>query len=170
MKKTIDHKEYRWGMGFPFSSKGDSQVIGELIENENLKTRERIWEMAQEDKDSPLRPFFEWNKNKAFDKYNLERAGDIIKGLEVNIVYTGGETTLLPRAFEMVYQGDEDRRSFIATEEGLLDKDMRRQILRHALDSIKDWTSKYRQYKEFSRIVKAVIETDIALKEENILE
>jgi len=133
------------------------------LQNAKGLTADSLLEEAKK-KQSPLHELFEWDDNVASNLYRLQQARVIINDVKVII-----EGNLYP-AIENVRVSIEgidgqkiQERIYIARDEIMAHEDLREQIIKRALNNIRYWREQYKNYSEFSLIIKAIDKTSVNL-------
>lgn len=114
--------------------------------------------------DSPLHEFFEWNDQRAAERYRLNQARYILRSIEVMIKAEDGQENTV-RAFHHVTVDDsftsarnKAEHVVVTIQRAMSEEDLRKQIIEEALRQLQAWQRKYRQYKELGAIIKAIDE------------
>lgn len=146
---------YKWREGSRW--KISAAVVGERIEmlrNEHGGTldADHIVQDAR-DPESPLHGMFEWNDTEAARQFRLSQARTII----CNIMVVPEENPAVgpQRAFVNVV---EERRTFTSMERAMSMPELRRQVVKAAMNEAKAWRRRYAAYKELARIFEAIDE------------
>ena len=164
MKKIFKAKE---GASF---GEDKAQIYGEELEklqkiNDGKLTPKYVVEVAK-DKSSPIHDFFEWDNNKASEKWRLHQARQLLNSIEIVITYNGKKEEIR-RYFNITKveeDNDDTKRVYIIMEEALSNPKYKKQILQRALEEIEYWQKKYSQYKELSMIFKSIEKTKQRIK------
>ena len=89
-------KNYQWKMA-SFAKKVDpEQAMEEIRKAENLYgkiTAETVLQVARDNK-SPLHKLFEWDDNRAAEKYRMAQARTLVNNIEVKIISDGEERSI----------------------------------------------------------------------------
>lgn len=139
----------------------DPQVAGEEMErlrvlhNGRLE-RNLVLESAR-NPESPLHTEFEWDDRKAAEAHRLDRAGYLIRSIEVIVTETPATKPI--RAFVSV-QRDEDR-SYTSVAHALASPDLRAQVVAQAWADLEAWHRRYAELAEFAKFF-AMIEARTA--------
>lgn len=146
---------YRWRENTRFNV--SAEVVGQRIDairNQKGGTIDAadIVEDARTG-DSPLHPMFEWNDTEAANKYRLVQARTII--CHIMTVPEENPAVGPQRAFVNVV---EDRRTFTSMERAMSSPDLRKQVVRAAMNEAKAWRMRYAAYKELASIHAAIDE------------
>jgi hypothetical protein len=141
--------EFTWKKGSVV--KLDAQSTGEylysLAEKGDL-TADIVLEDAK-NKDSPLHSFFDWNNKVAAEKWRHTQAAYLLRSVEVKL----GEDTEPIRAFAHI-RLDEPVYSTIIT--AMSNKQKREYVVKKAWEELKDWRSRYNEYKELAAVFAAM--------------
>lgn len=141
------------------------QVIEEVLQIEKEKglTAENLLKEA-EDKNSNLHNFFDWNNNKAGEKWRLHQARLLLN--EIKVIVNGKEMY----AFESVIVNTEDlseeeaERCYKPVDEILSNEELRVQVIRTAITHIEYWKQQYGIYEELKPIVTSIEKTKKSLE------
>ena len=152
-KKTMETKQAQ----FRVTKRLTEDVIGELlnIKNKHGLTAHNIVKIAKNRK-SPLHSLFEWNDTVAAEQHRLWQARVLVN--EVKVVVDDVEYS----AFENVNVFSDDdgldgsEREYKELSEIMSSKDLRRQVLQSALQTLNYWKQKYAEYNEFEPVVEAI--------------
>ncbi len=145
MKKSMEYKT---------TEKISQGVIQEILKVKKKKglTAEAVVDQARK-KSSPLHNLFEWDDEKASEMWRFQQARVLIN--EVKVIVEDKEYY----AFENIsvqVEGEEPRREYFERSEIMSNEDLRKQIVAKALEQLMYWKEKYRQYNEFTSIVKEI--------------
>ena len=144
-----------------------AQVAGEEIERIRANSgkeyieAEDLLEASRRD-NAPLHSCFEWDDDKAAEKYRLWQARDIIKHIAVVIQNTPAASQPV-RAFVSIADGN-DKGKFIQIQKALENNEYRAQILRNALVELQTFKHKYSVYSELSKVFEAIDDLADSLK------
>ena len=136
-----------------------AQVAGEEIERIRANSgkgyieAEDLLESSRED-NAPLHSCFEWDVDKAAEKYRLWQARDIIKHIAVVIQNTPAAPQPV-RAFVSIADYN-DKGKFIQIQKALENNDYRAQVLKNALAELQTFKHKYSVYSELSKVFEAI--------------
>ena len=148
-------------MEYKITDKFSKEVINELLKiEEKSLTPENVIENARR-KDSPLHDLFEWEDSIAAEKWRLAQARIIIN--EVKVVIDSKEYY----AFESVSvclptnngssttETTEVVREYKPIVEILNDEDLRKQVIKSALNHLAYWEKQNEKYSELTPIIKS---------------
>lgn len=127
-------------------------------ENGGSVDLEALW-LSQKDKEAPLHGEFEWNKTAAWKKYNTQRAGYIVRSIEV---IRSQESGARIRAYESVVEasdaGEESTSKHVyrRTEDILADPVARDQLLASAIRDALAFKRRYAALSELSKIIQSM--------------
>lgn len=147
-----------------------AQQYGERIElinekNNGIVTPADVLNDARSKK-SPLHNFFDWDDTKAAEKWRGQQASYLLRTIHV-VVKDNGEGEEV-RAFynvNVIPQGQEDRvRAYVTLPRVLSEADLRQQVVAQALRQLRAWQEKYKRYKEFADVFRAIEEADKQLR------
>ena len=141
-------------MEYKITEKISKKVIEEVlkVKKEEGLTAQAILKQAQK-KTSKLHDLFEWNNTKAGELWRLQQARVFIN--EIKIIIEEKEYY----AFENVSiqtEANESSREYFERSEILSDETLRQQVIAKALEQLKYWKEKYKQYNEFEPIIKQI--------------
>jgi len=131
----------------------------ERIENQYGKITPEIVLQESKNKKSPFYSHFEWDNEKAGNRWRISQAGYLIRSITVSI--SAAESQDPQRAFVCVSKthlpgSDHDTGSYVSLESAMSDKDTRDLLLQKALQEIKFWKIRYANLKELSKIFCAI--------------
>lgn len=144
-----------------------AQVAGEEIERIRANSgkeyieAEDLLEASREDI-APLHSCFEWDDDRAAERYRLWQAKHIICDITV-VVEISNNTPISARAFVSVADY-KDKGKFIQIQKALENNDYRAQILKNALVELQTFKHKYSVYSELSKVFEAVDDFADSLK------
>lgn len=98
---------------------------------------------------SPLHSYFQWDDSKAGEAYRRWQARELIK--EVTVSYSGREINGFYNV-RIVIKG-QVKQGYVSLVKVLSNTDLRRQVLRDALNEIRYWETKYKEYQELIGII-----------------
>jgi len=141
------------------------EVIEEIVQIEKEKglTATNLLERAKE-KDNPLHKFFDWNNNKAGEKWRMHQARLLVN--EIKVIVEGKEMY----AFESVIVNtetldeEEAERTYKPVNEILDREDLRVQVIRAAINHAEYWKNQYGIYGELKPIVTSIDKTKKSLE------
>ncbi len=141
-------------MKYKTTEKISKQVIHEIlkVKKEEGLTAEAVVNQARK-KTSPLHNLFEWDNQKASEMWRFQQARVLIN--EVKVIVEDKEYY----AFENVslkVENEEPRREYFERSEIISNADLRKQVLSKAFEQLMYWKEKYRQYNEFTSIIKEI--------------
>jgi len=139
--------------GHQYSELSDADVaicrarIAEIAEasEDGIATPEAIIEDAR-DPDSPLHPYYIWDPEEAFGQYLLDRTRSIVKAIRYEVHYN--QQVVSVRAFESVVTPSGER-GYKSIEVAKGDEYYKRQMVEGALQSLKQFETKYAALMEF---------------------
>lgn len=149
---------YRWKPNVPSMwTKLDAQAIGgevERLESEHqhkLSPEEIV--RAAESASSPLHPAFEWNDERAAQRYRIDQARQLLAMIDV-VIIKPDQTEAAIRAFVSV--ASDEGRGYVATTHALADPDMRKLVIHRAWVELKAWQQRHAELSEFGEIFAAI--------------
>ena len=148
--------DYQWKVDkYPVPA----QVAGEEIERIRANSgkeyieAEDLLEASREDT-APLHSCFEWDDDRAAEKYRLWQARQIISNITV-VTETVNTVPQPVRAFVSIADY-KDKGKFIQIQKALENNEYRAQILKNALAELQTFKHKYSVYSELSKIFEAI--------------
>lgn len=144
-------KTYKARAGAPFKQK-DAQNIGEFIDKLKLKTSENILEKAK-DKKCVLHKYIEWDDRKASHRFRLHQVRNIVNHIVVEINSIGDDVPV--RAFFSV-KTKKAKTEYVNVNTIFEHEAYRKQVIDRAMTELKNWTIRYRQYKELKKIIESI--------------
>lgn len=147
---------YRWKEGARISV--DAQAAGAELERIRVRHNGRLepeWVVhnAKAPK-NPLHDLFEWDDNVAAQNYRVDQARGIIRSIEVVVEATEKQKPV--RAFVSVVQ--ERDRSYTSVTHAMSDPDLRKQVLKAALNELEAWRKRYAELVELAQVFAAIDE------------
>lgn len=151
-------------MKYKETEKISKEVIKEIlrVEKEKGLTAENLLEEARDEKSS-LHKLFDWNNNKAGEKWRFHQARLLIN--EVKVIIDQQELY----AFESVnintsnLSEEEIERVYKPVVEILNNEDLRIQVIKTAMEKQKYWKQQYSIYDELKSIVISIEKTEKSL-------
>ena len=135
----------------------DANVVGkalEEIEEENGEITARLVVDKATPEDSALHSLFTWDDEKAADEWRLHEARRVIAA--VAVVYEEDNTTENKsiRAFANV--GARNKAAFVTMAKALSDDESREIVLKHAIEELQAFKSKYAGLIELAEVFKSI--------------
>lgn len=145
---------YQWRSGSRLSI--DAQMAGEEIEHLRKKANGQlspatVVDAARNEKHI-LHPAFEWDDGVAAERFREDQARGLIGALVVTIKPNGMAKTV--RAFVNVQQ--HDTQGYTSLAAALSDTDLRQQVVARALEELRLWEERYRDYVELAAYFEAI--------------
>ena len=144
---------YKWKQGSRVNF--DAQKVGEVCER--LEKKGKLTPTALVDasrrSNAPLHNLFEWDNEKAAEKYRETQAAYLIRSIEV--VVTGVSEPV--RAFVSV-NIDGESRQYMNVETAMKSEPTRDQVLSDALIELESFKRKYSNLKELASVISAIDE------------
>jgi hypothetical protein len=150
---------YAWGST---SYKVAAQVVGEELESIEEQAGEVTPRAIVDRASSPnnvLHPFFEWNNDRAADKWRLEQARHLVQSVIVKEI-DGAEPKEPVRAFVSISR--EAGRSYVGIATAMSDDEKRAAVLQQAKKELEDWRQRYRSLTEFAKLFDAIDQLNVA--------
>lgn len=159
LKENNMLKKYKPAFGARISE-DQAQRYGERIEvligkNGGIVTPTIVVGDAKSAK-SPLHDYFEWNEERAAEKYRLEQASTLLCTIMVVVGEDGKESKMRSFPHIVLSEGESSERGFSTLERVMGDEELRGQQVKKALGQIRTWRERYKQYNEFKPIVDAI--------------
>ena len=150
--------KYEWRVPkYPVSAETTGQHLEQLYRQHGAVTPKILLEDSRPE-DAILHPCFEWDNEKAAEKYRIVQARDIIGNLIYVAIPEDGEQPQEPvRAFVSV-SGQKEGGTFRPVAVALSDTDMRKQVLENAMKDLQDFKRKYAALNELSAVLMAIDE------------
>lgn len=105
---------------------------------------------------SPLHDAFEWDNDRAAEKYRLHQARRLLASIEVTIEEDSeANEPQTVRAFYHV-ETPEHPRSYVALETVRANKSYRDQVVEDALRRLRLWRDRFEQYSDFRPVTRAI--------------
>lgn len=150
---------YKWRF---YNYKIDANIVGqemEKLEKEYGEVTAQLLLDNARSKKSKLHDLFEWNDTVAAEKFRLAQATQIITALAVVYEDTTEEPKTV-RAFANI--GAKNKGSFITMATALSDEQSRAIVLKHALEELQAFRSKYADLTELAEIFAGIDKLSIA--------
>lgn len=110
--------------------------------------------------DAALHKCFEWNNEKAAERYRGVQAKEIIRS--ICVVKLDNEEVIEPtRAFVSVVDSQQEHK-YISIKDAMSDKDYQKQVLSNALNELISFKAKYGNLKELAKIFSAIEELQVS--------
>lgn len=139
----------------------DAQIAGETIEQITRANGKGYIEAedlleASKPENAPLHSCFEWDNDKAAEKFRLNQSREIIANIITVTVKNSNEVISEPvRAF-VSFNNANCKGKFIAIESAMKNTDYREQVLKNALFELRNFKQKYNAYSELSKVFSAI--------------
>lgn len=150
-------KSYAWGTGAQYSVPAD--VVGRTLESieerDGKITKESFLEESRP-LNAPTHALFEWDDEKAAEKYRLVQSGRVINNLVVKLETNENDVPLLARAVVNVAPEGLKRASYISTTLAFQTESGRDVVLKHALRELETFKNKYSNLEELAEVFKAM--------------
>lgn len=142
---------YQWRYSMKVPAQKAGQEIERIEKKYGAATPENVLEESRKE-NSVLHPLFEWDDEKAAEKYRLHQASVIICNLRVT--EEGKKEAPAVRAFVNV--SEEKKGSFMSVMKALEMKQTREVVLRRALMELREFEQKYKDLQELSDVIAAI--------------
>ena len=146
-------KKYKISKGYTISP-DDAGTIGaelERLSSDGAVSPETVLASAK-DASSPLHKYFEWDDQKAAEKYRLYQARYLIRAVVIET--DEGDV----RAYHNVAIAQDDRK-YVSHEKAFSTPNLADQVIAAALKEADLWARRYKIYKKLSPIVVAIEDT-----------
>ena len=144
---------------FKTSGRISEPVVAEIerIRIESGLTPRNVVKQAR-DTDNPLHSFFEWNNNRAAEKYRLCQARMLVNRVEV--VIEGEEIPAYENCTVKIEGSEEEEteREYFSAPEIMESEELREQIITKAVGRLKYWQKMYGHYDVFKPVNIAINE------------
>lgn len=169
----VFQNKYSYKPGFNY--KVSPQIVGETLDklSKTSEVTARSFLDVSRPEDSPTHGLFEWDDAIAAEKYRLHISGDVIRAIEVVHVQMEegpaevsvieaeekAEEPVYRRAYVNVNQskGVQPGR-FVPVHQAMSNEEMRKQVLKNALDELTAYQRKYYMLSELAKVFDAVQE------------
>lgn len=147
-------KRFTWTNGYRSSHRTDAQSVGEELEairaasNGQIQPEDVLRKAA--DKGSAMHTIFEWDDTEAAHQYRIEQARGMIRAVRVEIVRPNKEREYV-RCYANVQ--NEDEREYRAVEEILDNSSLRKQLLLEAIQQLKAFRERYKEFTDAKGIL-----------------
>lgn len=177
-ERKIEVGQYSVVRGSHFTAK-DAAIAGPFIEalmkeygvnSQDLIPTERVVEAARPE-DSPIHPYFEWNKDAAAFQHNLWQARHLINSIRVEITFRTDNSSfrVLGPGFVSIRTSPKTR-MYMPISSAMEDPVALQSIMKDALNLLLHWKSRYELYRQaedfkpFGIVFEAIesIEQDLA--------
>ena len=106
-----------------------------------------------------LHSCYEWNDEKAAEKYRLGQSKEILSNLTIVMVENDGtDTVIQPVRAYVSMNGRNETASYISTVKALSNKDARNIVLENAKSELKSFVQKYNSLCDVAELLKAELE------------
>lgn len=153
-KAPENEVSYKIRAGAPFKQEDAGPIAAELMrltrENNGALTAQQVLESAQ-DPLSPLHQYFEWDAQKAAQRYRLVQARTIIKSVSYSV--KTGKVVIDTAAFVRIFNNDELPKAnrgpaYIPIPTAIEVVDFQQQVLMRALQELKSFQARYKNLSE----------------------
>lgn len=145
---------YKWKV---YQYPVDAQIVGETleeIEKEHGAVTAKLLLDKARPKDSKIHGLFTWDNKVAAEKWRLHQASMVITGIAVTYSHEDDTEKKVVRAFSNV--GSRKHGEFITTATALSDEASRAIVLKHALEELQAFQSKYATLTELAEVFSAI--------------
>lgn len=150
-RKGGNRMVYEWKYRMKVPAQKAGQEIERIEKKYGAVTPETVLEESRKES-AVLHPLFEWDDEKAAEKYRLHQAGVIICNLRV--ATEGKEEAPAVRAFVNV--SEEKKGTFMSVMKALEMKQTREVVLRRALMELREFEQKYKDLQELADVIAAI--------------
>lgn len=152
----LEKFEWKAGVQFPVKAETAAKTIRDLqktLGKDSVTAKELLDDSR--DENAPLHPCFEWNDSVAAEKYRVNQAHDIIRGIEV--IIEDSETPTVTRLFVNTQPVSPKKQGeYVSIDVVLNNSNYRAQVLSNALIELRAFQRKYAVYKELLGVFKAI--------------
>lgn len=154
-------------MKYKTTEKITQGVINEIlkIKKEEGLTAEQIITAAKHKK-SQLHNLFDWDDNKAGDKWRLHQARILIN--EVKIIVGVKEYYAFENVSVEVKNKEHSKREYMTRSEIISNVALRQQVVKKAYEHLLYWKGQYQQYSEFEPIFEGIEEVGRNIEKKEI--
>jgi predicted Zn-dependent peptidase len=103
-------------------------------ENDGKVSAQLLFDTAKADKNSPLRPIFEWDNDVAFAAHNVDRARRFIASVKVKITNETKRVTAVAYVRDPECAADEQ--GYVSVDKVKTDEDLKREVLLKEFDRL----------------------------------
>lgn len=150
-------KNYSWGSGCQYKTSADTvgKTLERIEERDGAITKESFLEESRP-VTSPTHEMFEWDNDKAAEKYRLVQSGRIIGNLVVTIQQNETDEPVSSRAVVNIVESDHAKAVYQSIGVAMSQTDTREIVLNHALNELKAFKAKYAGLKELAELFKTL--------------
>lgn len=141
----------------------DPNIFGrhmETLEKQHGSVTAKILLDSARDEDSPVHSAFEWDNDKAAEKYRLQQATNMIVAIATVQEPEEKEAPTIYRAYSNVDKRNSGK--FVSTARALSDEEMRSVVLRHAIEELQQFKRKYLGLKELAKVFSAADDLSVS--------
>lgn len=152
-------KNYSWNSGISYSVPADTvgAVVEKLEERDGAVTKESFLD-ASRPKKSPTHNLFEWNDEKAAEKYRLVQSGRVLHNLVVEVRQDEDAEPITMKAVVNITPERLEKASFVQTVKAFTSEENREIVLDHALKELQLFEAKYKSLMELADVFQAIDE------------
>lgn len=166
----VFERKYDWSTFKPNTMPVSAQTVGETLERlerQNGKVDKKSFLEASRPADSPTHALFEWDNEKAAEKYRLVQSGKYIADIKVTIIRKESEKKTINVDVQQsdIYEGrgfingGKSRTSGVvynSVARVLNDADKRKNALKHAKEELFIFQRKYNTFEELSGVMEEI--------------
>lgn len=155
--KGANFMVYNWKYNMPVKA----QVAGEEIERIEAKhgaVTPQILVDESKDDTAVLHKLFEWDDEKAAEKYRLSQAGNIIRNLTVTVADIKTNKPVTVRAYVSTQSEHDEKSFYISTGRAFKVPETREAVIAQALRELREFQRKYGALVEFANTCDKIAE------------
>ena len=145
----VYEKKYSWRAGKSVSAQVAGEVMEKIEKRDGTLTKEAFLEESRPI-DSPTHNLFEWDDAVASEKYRLYQSRIAIQDIVVTVVRKDEPKKV--HAFVNVVAGKHNNAQYTSVDVAMEDETKRNAVLQNALDELKAFEEKYKEYKELEGV------------------
>ena len=163
-------------MEYKITNKISKEVIDELLKVKEEKglTAEEVVKQAKKKK-SKLHSFFEWDNDKASDKWRLQQARVLINEVKIIIEdkeYYAFENVSVKVESDQIHEGTNvneiNKREYFTNKEIISNEELREQIVQRAYNYLLYWKKQFSFYREFEPVFKSMKKVEKSINKKTI--
>lgn len=149
---------YRWGNGAQYSVPAETvgKTLEHIEERDGAISKEAFLEESRPE-ESATHEMFEWDDEKAAEKYRLVQSGRIINNLVVDVtIESVSEEPTTAKAIVNVTEDRNKKAVYQSVVTAMGNTDSREIILKHALEELNTFKTKYSDLQELAGVFSAI--------------
>lgn len=149
-------KSYTWGaIQYPVAAEKVGQVIEKIEERDGHVTKESFLEESRPE-NSVTHGLFEWDDQKAAEKYRLVQSGKIINNLEVHVTTVDNPEPIQTKAVVSVSHEPLEKARYTSIEAAFSNANTREIVIENAKRELECFKCKYAGLKELADVFAAI--------------